>query len=64
MWQSTIVMKYSGSIFAKTCSHASENVWTVDEIQESQALDTDIKTWANAQGWKLARSLAKASFVP
>lgn len=26
---------------------------TVDEIQESQALDTDIKTWANAQGWKL-----------
>lgn len=27
---------------------------TVDEIQESQALDTDIKTWANAQGWKLS----------
>ena len=26
---------------------------TVDEILESQALDTDIKTWANAQGWKL-----------
>ena len=26
---------------------------TVDEIIESQALDTDLKTWANAQGWKL-----------
>lgn len=27
---------------------------TVDDITESQALDTDIKTWANAQGWKLS----------
>lgn len=27
---------------------------TVDEIVESQALDTDLKTWANAQGWKLS----------
>ena len=27
---------------------------TVDEIKESKALDTDIKTWANAQGWKLS----------
>lgn len=27
---------------------------TVDEIQESQALDTDLKTWAGAQGWKLS----------
>ena len=27
---------------------------TVDEIAESQALDTDLKTWANAQGWKLS----------
>ena len=27
---------------------------TVDEITESQALDTDLKTWANAQGWKLS----------
>ena len=27
---------------------------SVDEITESQALDTDIKTWANAQGWKLS----------
>ena len=27
---------------------------TVDELLESQALDTDIKTWANAQGWKLS----------
>ena len=27
---------------------------TVDELKESQALDTDLKTWANAQGWKLA----------
>ena len=27
---------------------------TVDEIQESQALDTDLKTWASAQGWKLS----------
>ncbi len=26
---------------------------TVDEIQESLALDTDLKTWANAQGWKI-----------
>lgn len=26
---------------------------TVDEILESPALDTDLKTWANAQGWKL-----------
>lgn len=26
---------------------------TVDEIQESMALDTDLKTWANAQAWKL-----------
>lgn len=24
-----------------------------DEISESPALDTDLKTWANAQGWKL-----------
>lgn len=27
---------------------------SVDEIVESQALDTDIKTWASAQGWKLS----------
>ncbi|MBR3601084.1 MAG: ABC transporter ATP-binding protein [Lachnospiraceae bacterium] len=27
---------------------------TADEIKESKALDTDIKTWANAQGWKLS----------
>ena len=27
---------------------------SVDEIEESQALDTDIKTWANAQDWKLS----------
>jgi hypothetical protein len=27
---------------------------TVDEIKESQTLDTDIKTWASAQGWKLS----------
>ena len=27
---------------------------TVDEITESQALDTELKTWANAQGWKLS----------
>ena len=27
---------------------------TVDEITESVALDTDFKTWANAQGWKLS----------
>ena len=27
---------------------------TVDELVESQALDTDLKTWANAQGWKLS----------
>lgn len=27
---------------------------TVEEIKESQALDTDIKTWANAQAWKLS----------
>lgn len=26
---------------------------TPDEIRESMALDTDLKTWANAQGWKL-----------
>ncbi len=26
---------------------------TVDEIQESNVLDTDLKLWANAQGWKL-----------
>lgn len=29
-------------------------VKTVDEILESQTLDTDLKTWANAQGWKLS----------
>ena len=27
---------------------------TVDEITESQALDTDLKTWSGAQGWKLS----------
>ncbi len=27
---------------------------TVDEIVESQTLDIDLKTWANAQGWKLS----------
>lgn len=27
---------------------------TVEEIRESQALDTDMKTWANAQAWKLS----------
>ena len=27
---------------------------TVDDILESQTLDTDLKTWANAQGWKLS----------
>lgn len=26
---------------------------TIEEIEESVALDTDLKTWANAQGWKL-----------
>lgn len=26
---------------------------TADEIKESLALDTDLKLWANAQGWKL-----------
>lgn len=26
---------------------------TVDELDESVTLDTDLKTWANAQGWKL-----------
>ena len=27
---------------------------TVDELEESIALDTDLKTWAGAQGWKLS----------
>ena len=27
---------------------------TADELLESQALDTDLKLWANAQGWKLS----------
>lgn len=27
---------------------------SVDEIKESVAIDTDLKTWANAQGWKLS----------
>ena len=27
---------------------------TVDEIHDAVALDTDLKTWANAQGWKLS----------
>ena len=27
---------------------------TVDDIKESVALDTDLKTWANAIGWKLS----------
>ncbi len=27
---------------------------TVDELKESAAIDTDLKTWANAQGWKLS----------
>ncbi len=27
---------------------------TIDEITESQALDTDLKLWANAQAWKLS----------
>ena len=27
---------------------------SVDEIKESAALDTDLKTWANAQSWKLS----------
>jgi len=27
---------------------------TIEELQESIALDTDLKTWASAQGWKLA----------
>lgn len=27
---------------------------TVDELKESTAIDTDLKTWANAQGWKLS----------
>jgi spermidine/putrescine ABC transporter ATP-binding subunit len=26
---------------------------TIDEIQESMALDTDLRVWANAQAWKL-----------
>lgn len=26
---------------------------TVDELQESMAIDTDLKTWANAQAWKI-----------
>ncbi|MCR5161336.1 MAG: ABC transporter ATP-binding protein [Lachnospiraceae bacterium] len=32
---------------------------TVDELKESQALDTDLKTWANAQGWKLSNEEEK-----
>lgn len=27
---------------------------TVDELEEAQAIDTDLKTWANAQAWKLS----------
>ena len=27
---------------------------TVDELKESAAIDTDLKTWANAQSWKLS----------
>lgn len=27
---------------------------TVEEIQEAVAFDTDLKTWANAQGWKIS----------
>lgn len=27
---------------------------TVDELKESSAIDTDLKTWANAQSWKLS----------
>ena len=27
---------------------------TPEEIEESVALDTDLKTWASAQGWKLS----------
>ena len=27
---------------------------TADELMESQALDTDLKLWANAQGWKVS----------
>ncbi|MCI9093906.1 MAG: ABC transporter ATP-binding protein [Coprobacillus sp.] len=27
---------------------------TVDELKESVTLDTDLKTWANAMGWKLS----------
>ncbi|MBQ4307703.1 MAG: TOBE domain-containing protein, partial [Lachnospiraceae bacterium] len=27
---------------------------TVDELREAQTLDTDLKTWASAQGWKLS----------
>ena len=36
---------------------------TVDEITESQALDTDIKTWANAQGWKLSNEDARVDIT-
>lgn len=27
---------------------------TIDELKESVAIDTDLKTWANAQSWKLS----------
>ena len=34
---------------------------TVDEITESQALDTDLKTWAGAQAWKLSNEAVDLS---
>ena len=43
----------TGFIMVESASIQEKKLKSKDEIMESHALDTDLKTWANAQGWKL-----------
>lgn len=44
---------YTEDEFNEEAVQAFDFYKTVDEIKESIALDTDLKTWANAQAWSL-----------
>lgn len=48
-----VEQKYVENVKANEAISAFNFFKTVEEIQESQALDTDLKTWADAVGWKL-----------
>ncbi|MEF9962480.1 MAG: ABC transporter ATP-binding protein [Erysipelotrichaceae bacterium] len=48
-----VQQKYVENAKANEAISAFNFFKTVDELKESAAIDTDLKTWANAQSWKL-----------